>query len=125
MCVEEGEGFKLVAGGEEAGGLLEEAGGGLQMRRSVCGRTWLHVVPAAGLAATARRPTLTRVVGLLAGTVHVLLHTLYPLGRAGHTQKEGGTVYSVIRTLHPLLFITYIGVIRKTISGKHDVHFEV
>ena len=57
----------------------------------VCGCTWLHVVPAAGLAAAARRSTLTGVVRLLSWTVHVLLHTLYPLGRAVHTHTHTHT----------------------------------
>ncbi len=84
-----GGGIKRVVGGEEGGvgwGGVIRGGWGL-----LCGGTWLHVVPAAGLAAAAWRPTLTGVVGLLAWTVHVLLHTLYPLGRAGHTHTHTHT----------------------------------
>lgn len=85
----------------EREGEEEEEGRGLsagvmEVRRVVLVRgwrrfsTWLHVVPAAGLAAAARGATLTGVVGLLSWTVHVLVHTLYPLGRAGPRDRRGG-----------------------------------
>lgn len=50
--------------------------------------TWLHFMPAAGLAAAARRASLTWVVGLLSRTVHLILHAFDTLCRTVRQKKE-------------------------------------